>query len=216
MARTPLQVNKSLPYHVTARTNNRETFHVPLAQLWEIIGEECLNLAWVYGAEFHAFVLMPNHFHLLITTPEQNLGVTMNEFLKSVSRRSNRLSDRTGHVFGGPYHRSLIRDSRYFAHALKYVYRNPVRAKLCDHAEDYPFSTLRGLLGLAPLAFPISFTRSGLELSLPAMEPVSQLGWLNSPLPKETEALVRAGLRRRLFDAIMDRKTRRPLEKMHL
>lgn len=212
MARIPLQRTNTLPYHINARVNNREEFHLPLNICWEFMGLECLFLNIVYGVEFHALVLMPNHFHMILTVPEHDLGKVMNVFISTITRMSNLKSRRSGHLFGGPYHRSVIDSSRYFGHTLKYVYRNPVRAKLCTHVEDYPYSTLHGLLGFSHLPFPIHFTRTGMELSLPAIESFDLLDWLNTPFPKEAEELIRQGLRKRAFDTIMNRKTRRPLD----
>jgi putative transposase len=212
MPRKRLQRTSSLPYHVTARANNRGAFPLELEQLWEITGDECLLLNMIYGVEIHAFVLMPNHFHLLLTVPEHDLGIVMNEFMKSVSRRTNLGSGRSGHLFGGPYHWSLINNTRYYGHALKYVYRNPVRAKLCENVEDYRYSSLNGLLGTSHLPFPVSLTRVGMEIALPAIDSHQQLSWLNKPFPKEAETLIQRGLRKRLFDTIMDRKDRRPIE----
>ena len=208
MPRKPLVRSDFLPYHVTARANNREEFPLPLRQVWKILSNECLNLTWVYGVEIHALVLMPNHFHLLLTVPQHDLGRVMNVFISSVTRMSNVTSGRSGHFFGAPYHWSLIKSSRYFGHALKYVYRNPVRAKICERVEDYQFSTLHGLLGLSHLPFPISSTRTGMEISLPSQECQEQLAWLNKPFSIEAESLIQKGLRKKLFDAVVDRKTR--------
>lgn len=215
MPRKPLKKNVKLPYHVTARANNREEFHLDRARLWKILGEECLFLQVVYAVEFQAVVLMPNHFHMILTVPEHDLGIVMNELMKSVSRRANILTGRSGHVFGGSYHWSLIGSTRYFSHALKYVYRNPVRARLCDTVESYPFSTLQGLLGLAPLPFPVHMTRIGMELSLPSEYPYEQLNWLNTPFPKEAEILIQKGLRRTMFKNLIERKTRRHCEALN-
>jgi len=178
------------------------------------MGNEGLNLRIVYGVEFHAFVLMPNHFHMLITVPEHDLGIAMNVFMSSVSRLANLISGRSGHVFGGPYHWSLISNARYFGHALKYVYRNPVKANLCQKVEEYPYSTLHGLLGESRLVFPVHFTRGRMELSLPAIEPIEQLNWLNHSFSKEVEELIQKGLRKKLFDSLMNRNTGRPHESL--
>lgn len=215
MPRKQLQKSDLLPYHVTARANNREEFHLPLERFWGLIGSECLNLVLVYDVQFHAFVLMPNHFHVILSVPNYDLGKVMSVFMASVTRTSNLLSGRTGHVFGGPYHWSIITNARYYGHALKYVYRNPVRAKLCDRVEDYPFSTLHGLLGTHHLPFPLHFTRAGMEFALPSTAITEQLEWLNRPFPKEAEGLIQKGLRKKLFDVIVDRKTRRPFEPLN-
>jgi putative transposase len=212
MPRKHLLKSPVLPYHVTARANNRENFPLDKAQLWKIIGNECLLLHLLYGVEFQSFVLMANHFHTIVTVPEYDLGIVMNHFMKSISRTVNLFSGRSGHVFGGPYHWSLINSTRYFSHAMKYVYRNPVRAKICENVEDYPYSTVQGLLGLAPLPFPLNYTRVGMEISFPSDEGPQQLEWLNTPFPKEAEALIRKGLHHRIFQDIIDPATRRPSE----
>jgi hypothetical protein len=153
---------------------------------------------------------MPNHIHMLMTVPKHDLGQVMNVFISSVTRLSNLNSGRSGHLFGGPYHQSLIKNSRYFGHAFKYVYRNPVKAQICERVEQYPYSTLQGSLGSVHLPFPLFFTKVGMELALPSSESHEQLEWLNKPFPKEAEALIQKGLRRRVFDIVMDRKTRQP------
>lgn len=212
MPRKILVRSNQLPYHVTARVNNREAFHVSLPQMWNIIGNECLNLQLVYGVEFHSVVMMPNHFHMLLTVPEHDLGQVMNVFMSYVTRSSHLISGRSGRLFGSRYYWSLINSSRYFGHAYKYVYRNPVKGRLCDRVEEYPFSTLQGMLGETHLQFPLCFTKVAMELAFPSEDTFEQLDWLNRPFSKEVEALIQKGLRRKYFDTIMDRKTRRPLE----
>lgn len=205
-----------LPYHVTARVNNREQFHVPLPQMWKIIGNECLALSYVYGVEFHSLVMMPNHFHMLMTVPEHDLGQVMNVFISYITRTSNLFSGRIGHLFGRRYYWSLVDSSRYFGHVYKYVYRNPARAQLCEGVEDYPYSTVQGLLGTQHLPFPLHYTRVGMELALPSDEAAEQLVWLNRPFPNEVETLIRQGLRKRVFSRVIDRKTRKPVELLEL
>lgn len=215
MPRKPFRKNNSLPYHVTARANNREQFPVPLDRFWAVLTAECLVLTLVYDVEIHALLVMPNHIHMLVTTPEHDLGIVMNLLMSTVTRTINLISGRSGHLFGGPYHWSLIGDSRYFGHALKYVYRNPVRAKLCENVEDYSYSTLHGILGSSKLPFPIHFTRTGMEISLPVFEHATFLRWLNKPFPTESEDRIRMGLRGRLFQSLIDRKTRKPFESLN-
>jgi putative transposase len=212
MPRKLLEVSNYLPYHVTARTNRREPFSIPLNQVWTTLGRECLFLRTVYEVEFQALVLMPNHFHMILTVPKHDLGKAMHEFMKSVSKRINLISGQTGHVFGGPYHWSIIKNSRYYGHALKYVYRNPVKARLYENVEDSPYSTLHGLLGKSHLPFPIHHTQVGMELALPTLDSYDQLAWLNKPFPTEAEHLIQKRLRRRVFDTIIDPKNRRPYQ----
>ena len=182
--------------------------------MWELLGSECQSASLKFGAQFQSLVLMPNHFHLLIRTPELDLGHIMNEFISNLTKSSNQLAGRSGHLFGGPHHRSIIENSRYYGHAFKYVYRNPVKAKLCDQVEDYPYSTLHGLLGLAPLTFPIFPARAEISISMPGLEPYDLLPWLNKPFPKEAERLIQIGLRRRTFSKMICRETRTEYEEL--
>lgn len=214
MSRKKLNRSDCLPYHVTARSNNRETFPVPIARLWRIIEDECLALDWIYEAEIHAFVLMPNHFHMLVTAPKFDLGKLMNIFMSNVTRTANLVAGRSGHVFGGPYFWSLIQSTRYYGHAFKYVYRNPVKAGLCERTEDYPYSSLRGLSGLSRLGFPIEYTRRAMELNLPILDSEAMLSWLNRPFPKEAEELIARGMKLRCFDELKNRSTRRVFEEL--
>jgi putative transposase len=211
MPRQNLIRSDTFPYHVTARSNNRVLFPVALNFMWEIATEELYLLTLLYQIEIHAFVLMPNHFHLLLTVPNADLGIIMNHYMSTLTRRVNRLSGQTGHLFGGPHFRSIITSTRYFGHALKYVNRNPVRGGLCTHVEEYEFSTARGLFGMGALPFPIHFTRIGLELNLPDPDlPGSWLNWMNTPFTKEAELLIQKVLRKRKVDVFIDRKTRMP------
>lgn len=216
MPRKPLFRSNFLPYHVTARTNNRETFSPSLGQVWRELTHACFSLSMIYEVEFHALVLMPNHFHMILTVPQHDLGKVMNYFISTVTKEMNFISGRSGHVFGGPYHWSLIGNSRYFGHALKYVYRNPVKAGICRLVEDYSFSTLSGLIGGTHLSFPIYFTKSRLELALPSLQSLDLLEWLNKPFPREAEALIQKGLRKRSFDSILNRGTRKPSKVLEL
>src|SRR5690606_5884677 len=99
----------------------------------------------------HAFVLMANHYHLIASFPVLEIGIVMRELLKTVAWRLNQETRTKGHLFGGPYRATLITSERHYADTIKYVYRNPVKAGVCNAVEDYPFSTLHGQLGFAPL-----------------------------------------------------------------
>lgn len=211
MGRRKLIRSDLFPYHLTGRTNNREAFPIPLEIVWTIFEREAYAIHTLYGTEIQSLVLMPNHFHLIATVPEYDLGRVMNYFLTNISKSINAISGRVGHVFGGPYYWTLIDNSRYFGHAFKYVYRNPVRAGLCGRVEDYRFSTLHGRLGKSKLGFPLMLTRTGMEFNLPDSERVEAwLFWMNTPFATEAEDLIRYSLRRGKFGLPVNRKTRTP------
>ena len=131
--------------------------------------------------------------------------------MAETTRKINQIAFRSGHLYGGPYFWSLITSFRYYGHAFKYVYRNPVRGKLCEQVEEYEYSTLRGILGLQHLPFPISYTACGMELNLPDLDESDQwLSWLNRPFPKEAEEMIRSLFRKKKIDRILCRETRLP------
>ena len=213
MARKNLIRSQYFPYHVVNRCNNREWFHLPLEQVWQLTTQELYRISLLYGIETHAFVLMSNHFHLLVTTPSDDLGKVMQDFSASVTRTFNRVSGRSGHLFGGRYKWSQIRSPLYYATALKYVYRNPVRAGIVDKVESYPFSTLSGLLGNSHLPVPLHYPRpDNQELSFVPRESDDFVDWFNQPFSKEIQEALDKGFRRKLFELPRDRKTGKVLE----
>ena len=81
MPRKKLIRANDLPYHLTARSNNREAFPGELAYAWKIITSELYIQQILHGVHFHSFVLMPNHFHLLATSPNRGIDLVMKEVL---------------------------------------------------------------------------------------------------------------------------------------
>lgn len=190
MGRALLIRSDFFPYHVSLRVNDRKPFPLPMDRVWEIFESEIFWIRIKFDVEIQAFVLMPNHFHMIITVPQYDLGIVMRTFLRNVTKSINREASRVGHLFGGPYHRLLIRTASYYYQALRYVYQNPLKAGLCDRVEDYPYSTYAGLLGLRPLRIAIHYTRAGFEYVLPGPEPIDWLEWLNLlPNPLITDIL---------------------------
>ncbi|MCC7442080.1 MAG: transposase [Bdellovibrionales bacterium] len=200
MPRKPLIRSTVAAYHVTARVNNREAFPCALDQAWRELTHQCFEVTVLFEAKIHAFVMMPNHIHMLISTPREDLGSIMQHFMRSATRMVNRISNRSGHLFGSRYHWTLIDSPIYFAHALKYVYRNPVRAGLCTTVEGYPYSTLWGLMGNGVLPFPL-FQPYGNHLNAWVPEdPCLLTHWLNRPFASEgDEGTIRRALRKHTF-----------------
>lgn len=155
MPRKALTITHELPYHITARSNNREWFYLPIQDCWDIFLLHLTTVAIRYHFQIHAFVLMNNHYHMIATTSEPySLPKVMEWFQRSVNRTINDKSGRINHLFGGPYKASLIRDEQSYYHALRYVYRNPVTAKITKKVEDYSYSSLVDTR--VPLTFPIT------------------------------------------------------------
>ena len=200
MPRKLLYRSKVLPYHVVNQVNNREWFHLAQEDAWQLLTRECFGISLLCGAEIHAFVMMSNHFHMLVSTPHLDLGETMRCFGGSVTQSYNRRSGRVGHLFRGRYQWSLIDSPLYYAHATKYIYRNPVRAGIAKTVEEYPYSTLHGLMGHSHLSFPLYVPPNQLSSSLVPQQSEHLLRWLNTPFKVEDQEAIRKGLRRRIFE----------------
>ncbi|MBC86722.1 MAG: hypothetical protein CL677_06035 [Bdellovibrionaceae bacterium] len=143
MPRKKLTYTSQFPYHVMARSNNREWFYIRQSDLWDIFCGHLNSIALQYKIMLHGFVLMNNHYHMLVTTHDSfNLGEVMCRFQTSVSRTVNKYSGRTNHVFGGGYKGCLIDNATYFLNVYKYIFRNPIDAGITSRVEDYAYSSL--------------------------------------------------------------------------
>lgn len=199
MANRLLIRSKVFPYHVTARSNNREPFPGDSLKIWKLFNQIAYEVSFIRKAKIHAFVQMPNHIHMILSTPEDDLGRVMQHFFGSGTRTLNRKLGRSGRIFGGPYYRTIIQSPTYYSHVLKYVYRNPVKANLCEKVEEYPYSSLPGILGLARLEMPISPDSPENFLKPTSTVLNSILPWLNQPHPKELQEIMMKALKRKSF-----------------
>lgn len=141
MPRKKLLLQNLFPYGVTARSNNRDWFDIPMQDCWRIFEDEIAQTAQRYNIKTHAFVLMSNHFHWLVTTPDENLSEAMRYFMTQTSRRLARASGRINRIYGARYKWTLIASPGYFANTVRYFYQNPLRAGICMSVDEYPWST---------------------------------------------------------------------------
>ena len=126
MAR-PLRIQfENAYYHVTCRGNARQTIFSSDADrsaFLDLLGRS----ADVYQAEILAYVLMSNHFHLLVKTPRGNLQEFMRHFNISYTGWYNRRHRRSGHLYQGRYHSFLIDADNYLKEVSRYIHLNPVK-----------------------------------------------------------------------------------------
>jgi REP element-mobilizing transposase RayT len=97
-----------------------------------------------YGWRLHAFVLMRNHEHLFVETPEANLSVGMQYLNGSYTSYFNHRHRRAGHLFEGRFKGHLVEEDGYFLEVSRYLHLNPVRAKIVARPEDYRWSSYPG------------------------------------------------------------------------
>lgn len=98
----------------------------------------------------HAFCLMPNHFHLLVETPESNISAGMHYLNGRYAKRHNDRHGLSGHVIQGRYHSVLIERDAQLVEVARYIALNPVRAQLVQAAGEWRWSSHRYLCGAVP------------------------------------------------------------------
>lgn len=135
-------------YHVMARGNRRgEVFEDErdCEVFLEALGEACGMTGW----RVHAWVLMGNHYHLMVETPEANLVAGMKWLQNAVTRRLNVRHGQWGRVFGDRYKAVLVEGGEryYYETLVDYVHLNPVRAGMVrpsagESLLDYEWSSL--------------------------------------------------------------------------
>ncbi len=157
-----------------------------------------------YAAEIHAFVLMQNHFHLIISTPNSNLDKIMAYLMYWTTFEITHASGRINQCFGSRHFACMMTSHHYYLHAYKYIYRNPVQAGVAIRAEDYPYSTLRGLLGLQRMHIPL------IHDSTLFCDVEGTLNWLNKNPGEQNWKEVGRALRHQTFTLPKIVGSRRP------
>jgi len=136
-------------YHVTSRGDRREPIYLGDADrvAWlELLGEVCELHNW----RCHGYCLMGNHYHFVVETPDANLSAGMRQLNGVYTQGFNRRHALSGHLFQGRFKAILVDRDAYLMALSRYVVLNPVRAGLTTHAGDWPWSSYRAMVGLAP------------------------------------------------------------------
>jgi putative transposase len=150
-------------YHIYNRGNNREDlFRTP---------ENYLHFLRLYEkyifpvAETFAWVLMKNHFHLLVKMKDineldlpdfENLAGIANpskqfsNLFNAYAKAFNKMFNRTGSLFEKPFHRIAIDSDKYFRQLIVYIHTNPVHHGFTDDFKDYPWSSYGSIISVKP------------------------------------------------------------------
>ena len=141
MARLPRFFVPGYPLHVIQRGNNREAVFGDEAD-YHAYAEWLGEAARRHGCAIHAYVLMTNHVHVLLT-PEQPSSIP--KTFQSLGRRYvqyvNATYGRTGTLWEGRYRATLIDSDAYLITCCRYIELNPVRAEMVAHPREYPWSS---------------------------------------------------------------------------
>lgn len=147
MARQPRLTVAGYPHHVIQRGNDRQAIvrddadRSRLLALWQ-------EHALAFKVAVHAYVLMDNHFHLLVT-PETDTALPqmMQAVGRAYVRYFNLRHQRTGTLWDGRYRSNLIESERHLMACMVYIDLNPVRAGMVPQAADHKWSSHRHCVG---------------------------------------------------------------------
>lgn len=149
MPRTPrLQVAGGL-YHVTANSNvGRLVFQSPAErdQFLAFLDATVERCRW----SCRSYCLLSTHYHLLVETPQADIAAGIQYLNGRYAQWANWLRRERSHVFEGRYGAVLVKTESHALEVHRYIALNPVRAGLVRDPEDWPWSSMRALLGREP------------------------------------------------------------------
>jgi putative transposase len=149
MARLPRLILPDQPHHVILRGNNRQAIFFSDLDRQQLLAT-LTDAAAAYQVAIHAYVLMDNHLHLLLTPSTAD---ALSRMMQSLGRRYvgwfNARHQRSGTLWEGRFRAGLIDGERHLLACMRYIELNPVRAGLCAEPDQWPWSSAAHHLGLA-------------------------------------------------------------------
>jgi len=142
MPRKNLVRTDQYPYHIIIRSNNKEWFNLPMETMWNICIDSLKRANYKRPVKLESFVLMNNHYHMLLFTPNCDLDKFMHILNSTISKEIRLLTKRINRVFGDRYKWKIINSESYYQLVIRYIFQNPINAKLINKCENYPYSTL--------------------------------------------------------------------------
>lgn len=195
MARLARLVVPGYPHHIVQRGNNRQPTFVD-----DVDRERYLTLLAEYTKRhelpIHAFVLMPNHVHLLATPAEASaLASVMQGVGRTYVRWFNARHQRTGTLFEGRFRSSVVDSDRYALTCTRYIELNPVRAGLVASPAEFRWSSFRHNVGIQ--AHPLVTEHAAMWAlgNTPFDRQLSYRGMFEAPLAEADLALFRQSAR---------------------
>ena len=134
-------------WHVTSRGNERRDIFRDDDDREEFLSTLARTVA-MFRWRLYAWVLMNNHYHLLLETPEPNLSRGMRQLNGIYTQRFNRRHGRSGHLMQGRFKGILVEKEAHLLELCRYVVLNPVRAGAARSARDWRWSSYRATAGL--------------------------------------------------------------------
>jgi REP element-mobilizing transposase RayT len=142
MARIRRKGSTSGIYHVMVRGINQQRLFEEEADCTKYL--DCLSeVKKKSGLTLFAYCLMGNHVHLLLREGNEPISITMKRLGVKYAYWFNNKYQRSGHLFQDRYKSEPVCDDAYFFAVLRYIYQNPVKARLCAKTDEYAWSSRR-------------------------------------------------------------------------
>jgi putative transposase len=129
-------------YHVLARGNERRNIFVDDTDR-NLFLDTAGEMSQRFEVDIGAYVLMDNHYHLLMRTRRANLSRSMQWLGATYTKRFNTRHFRSGHLFQGRFKNMLVQNDAYMLELSYYIHRNPVRAGMVKRLSSYRWSSYR-------------------------------------------------------------------------
>lgn len=129
-------------YHVLSRGNQRQAIFTDDEDRLMFL-ERLSEVADRFEVQFYAYVLMDNHYHLLLQTRRANLSKAMQWLGVAYTSRFNLKNHCSGHLFRGRFKSMLVENDAYLLQLSYYIHRNPLRAGLVKRLADYRWSSYK-------------------------------------------------------------------------
>jgi REP element-mobilizing transposase RayT len=139
MSRTRRLFLPRAAFHITARTQGGAKWFVP--EMRHAIVDDVEQAVSSFGHNLLAYVVMPNHLHIVLQQGTTPLGWVMQRILQKTVMRVRHMHGCEGHVFGRPYWSATCANPAYVRRAIVYTHLNPLKAELCTDIADYPWSS---------------------------------------------------------------------------
>jgi putative transposase len=146
MPRHPRVHAEGLLYHVMARGNAGQKIFLGQSDYQAFIGA-LRTVRQRYPFSLYAYVLMSNHFHLLLEVHRFPTARILQSLLTGYARRFNKIHHRRGHLFEGRYKAIMCDRDSYLLELVRYIHLNPVRAKVVKRPGDWQWSGHKEYLG---------------------------------------------------------------------
>ncbi|MEK7516220.1 MAG: transposase [Patescibacteria group bacterium] len=135
-------------YHVLSRGNERKEIFRDNEDRFRFLDLLC-EAAARWALSVHAYVLMTNHYHILLETKAGMLSLPMRHVNGVYTQFFNRKHKRPGHLFQGRFKALLVDKENYLLTLSRYIHQNPVKAGMVKSALDYPWSSYPAYMGIA-------------------------------------------------------------------